>query len=152
MTNNEIFNLLFNGGNFVLPYLLKFTHISAGSVLLVNNNEDIVFNGETYHGASVTYTPPNNDGTSGSLTIDSVPGENNLFEFLENADENYRLDVVGTILQDGTIQTLKQYKHFYGSISVDEKGTIEFQLGSDDRLDMMFTPYKFDTDNNPGNA
>lgn len=152
MTDNEIFNLFFGGGNYSLPYLLKFTHSTAGTVRLVNNNEDVVYNDETYTGSNFTYTPPNNDGTSGSLSISSVPNENTLFEFLENADENYRLDVVGALLDDGSVQPLKQYVHMFGSISVDEKGTVEFQLSSDDRLDMTFTPYKFDTDNNRGNA
>lgn len=152
MTENEIFKLLFGGGNYSLPYLLKFTHQTAGTVCLVDNNEDIVFNGETYHGTSLTYTPPNNEGTNGTLSISSEPNDNTLFEFFENADQDYRLDVVGALLKDGTIQSIKQYRHFYGSISVDEKGTIDFQLGSDDRLDMTFTPYKFDTDNNRGNA
>lgn len=152
MTDNEIFNLLFGGGTYTLPYLLKFSHAELGTLRFVNNNEDINFNSETYKASSFEYTPPNNDGTSGSLSIESEPNENTLFEFLERTDENYRLDVVGSIMQDGTIQMIKQYKHFYGSISVDENGTIDFQLGSDDRPDMMFTPYKFDTDNNRGNA
>lgn len=152
MTDSQIFDLLFAGGKHTLPYLLKFSHPDLDAVCLVNNNEDIEFEGVTYQTATFSYTQPEYDGTGGSLNISSIPNENTLFEFLENADYRYRLDVVGSIELDGTVQKIKRYSHFYGSFGVDENGQIEFQLSNDDRLDMLFTPYKYDTDNNRGAA
>lgn len=152
MTDNEIFNYLYGGGTYSLPFLLKFSHDSAGKILLVNNNEDVTYNDETYSAADFEYTPPSNTGSGGSLSIYSQPNENELFEFIENADYKYRLDVVGVLENDGSVTPLKQYTHFFGSVSVDAKGKITFQLSGDDRLDMSFPPYTFDTDNNRGNA
>lgn len=152
MTDSQLFDLLFSGGKYTLPYLLKFSHPDLDSVCLVNNNESVTFENELYEVATFAYTPPSYDGTGGALNLSSIPNENSLFEFLENADYRYRLDVVGVITEDGTIQKIKQYEHLFGSFTVDDKGQIDFQLSNDDRLDMTFTPYKYDTDNNRGNA
>lgn len=151
MTDAQIFERLFNGGNYSLPYLIKFEHSDAGTIRLVNNNEDVTFNNEVYKASTFDYTPPSSDGTGGSLKISSLPGENELFEFVENADDNYSLLVVG-LLVENTPQAIRVYKHFHGVANVDEKGNIEFSLDSDDRLEMTFPPYVFDTDNNRGNA
>lgn len=152
MTEAEIFNALFGGGNFTLPFLLKFTHPTAGKVCLINDNKSLTFESNTYEPANFTYNPPDDTGSNANLEISSVPNENNLFEFIENSDYKYRLDVVGALLEDGTVQKIKLYSHFYGSVSADKTGKINFTLGADDRKDMTFTPYVFDTDNNPGNA
>lgn len=151
MTDAQIFEKLFNGGNYALPYLIKFEHETAGTIRLVNNNEDIEYNGEVYDASTFDYTPPGNDGTGGSLKISSLPGENELFEFIENADYKYKLTVTA-LLVEGVAQPIRAYSHFYGSVTIDEKGEIEFTLESDDRLNMTFPPYTFDTDNNRGNA
>lgn len=152
MTNTELYNLLFDGGKFSAPFLIKFSHHKLGSLCLVNNNEPIEFNDNVYQVATFKYLPPDSTGANATLSISSLPNENTLFEFIEETDDTYRLDIVGVIAKDGSVQKLKQYTHFYGSVSIDEKGNIDFQLGSDDRLDMTFTPYEYDTDNNRGNA
>lgn len=150
MNNNELFNLFSNGGTFTRPLLIKFSHVDLGEIYLTNNNEPIVYDEKTYEVSTFTYERPDNQGIGGTLSITST--DNQLFEFVEQADSRYRLDVVGCVLQDGTVQALKQYVHFFGSVEVDDNGNIEFSLGGDDRLDMTFTPYKYDTDNNRGNA
>ncbi len=152
MTDSEIFNSLFGGGNYTLPFMLKFSHPDLDSICVVNNNQSIEYNGEIYIASDFSYTQPENNGTGGTLNISSQPNENNLFEFVENADHRYRLDVVGALLENNTIQPIKTYKHFYGSVTADRTGRLNFQLGADDRKDMTFTPYIFDTDNNRGNA
>lgn len=148
MTSNEVFNKLFNGGKFTLPYLIKFTEGSK-VVRLVNDNQDVTFNGEKYSASTFEYTPPDNYGEGGSLEVTAI--DNDLFEFIENAT-NYTLDVVGVIAENGEVQRLRQYQHFYGSVSCSENMQLSFSLGRDDRLDMQFCPYKFDTDNNRANA
>lgn len=152
MTDDEIFNALYGGGNYTLPYLLKFSHEKLKTIYLVNNNEDVIFQGNTFLASDFEYTPPDVNGSGGTLSISSEPNENTLFEFIENADYKYRLDIVGALNLDGTVTPLKQYVHFFGTVTIDAKGKITLQLAGDDRLDMTFTPYKFDTDNNRGNA
>lgn len=150
MNDTQVFNNLFNGGSFTLPYLLKFTCDNLESILLVNDNKDFEYNGETYNASSFDYTPPDNQGSGATLTISGA--ENNLIPFIENADETYRLDVIGVISANGEVQKIKQYSHMLGTVSYTDSMEITFELGSDDRLNMTFPPYKFDTDMNRGNA
>lgn len=150
MNDNELFYNLFNGGRYSLPWLLKFSCVGLSSIHLVNNNESIVFNGVTYSAASFEYVEPDSEGAGASLNISAI--DNNLQEFIERADENIRLDVVGVIAKDSSIQAIKNYRHLYGSISYSEDRQLQFQLGKDDRLEMTFPPYKFDSDTNRGNT
>lgn len=150
MTDEEAFNRLLNGGVFSVPYLLKFSCVGCTDVCVVNNIDDVVYDGTTYKAASFEYLPPDNMGSGASLKINAF--DNNLIEFVENANENYRLDVIGIIAENGEVQPLKQYKHFYGTVSYNEKEELNFELGTDDRLEMTFPPYKFDTDTNRGNT
>lgn len=151
MTESQIFEKLFNGGNFALPYLIKFTHPNADPIRLVNNNENIVFEGETFNASSFDYSPPSPDGTGASLNISSLPGENDLFEFIETVDDKYKLEVIGLIVE-GEVQKIRAYRHFHGVATMEENGRISFTLEGDDRLNMTFPPYTYDTYNNRGNA
>lgn len=150
MTDAQIFNKLFSGGNFTLPYLIKFTHSSAGKICLINDNQSINYNNEVYKVCTFDYTKPDSKGSNASLNITSF--DNDVYEFIENADHNYKLEVIGLLVDAANVQPIGFYKHFHGTVSMTESGTIEFQLGSDDRKDMVFTPYTYDTDSNPGNA
>lgn len=152
MTESKIFERLFNGGRYALPYLIKIEHETVGTLRFTNDNVDIEFNGETYNASTFDYNPPNLDGTGATLNINSNPGDNTLFEFIENADQNYKITVIGVMVENGEVQPISNYTHFHGVASVNEKGAIEFNLDDDDRLDMTFPPYVFDTDNNRGNA
>lgn len=151
MTTAEIYNLLFNGGNYSKPYLIKLSHPDMASIRLVNNNENILFEDQVFKASTFQYIQPNNKGDSGSLEITSIDNEG-IFEFVENADYRYTLEVVGIIDKSGEIQKLKVFRHFYGSISMGEDWKLVFNLGKDDRLGMKFTPYVYDTAKNPGNA
>lgn len=150
MTQSQIYRLLFEGGNYAKQYLIKLSHPTAGVLRLVNNNEDVVYEEQTYKASSFDYTSPNLQGDSGSLSISIVDNEN-LFEWVDNADCRYSLEVTG-ILNGGDIQPLKSYKHFYGSVSLGDNNQLEFNLENDGRLNMTFNVYKYDTDLNRGNA
>lgn len=150
MTDAQIFNKLFSGGNFALPYLIKFTHATAGTICLINDNQAIEYNGEVYNVSTFDYTKPDGKGQNATLNITSF--ENGMLEFVENADHHYKLEVIGLLVDAVNVQPCGFYKHFHGSVSITENGTIEFQLGADDRKDMIFAPYKYDTESNPGNA
>ena len=147
---SHIFDKLFNGGRYALPYLVKFNHPTAGTYCFVNNNENVEYNDEEYIASSFDYTPPKNDGTGATLTITGV--DNELVEWIENSDSRISIEIVGVLIEDGSVFEIRQYRHFFGSVSYSDDMSLEFNLGSDDRLDMTFNPYVYDTDNNRGNA
>lgn len=150
MSTAELFNKLFNGGNFGLHYLIKFIHGDT-VIRLINDNKSVEFGGETYSISSFDYNPPDNTGNGGTLSI-TADDDNELMEFVENADASYVLEVVGVLTENNTVEELHIYRHMFGSVSCSENKTLEFELGSDDRLDLQFCPYTFDTDNNRANA
>lgn len=150
MTRNQIYNKLFSGGNYSKQYLIDLVHPTAGTLHYVNNNEDVVYNGITYTKANFSYTPPKQNGEGASLEISGIDNAQ-LFEWVEESDDNYELNVVG-ILNDEEVSPIHNYKHFHGTISVGEDNKIAFSLENDGRLDMVFTVYKYDTDSNRGNS
>lgn len=150
MNDYEIFDMLFNGGNYSMPYLVKFHCDGVGTIMLVNNNEAVKYANETYRPSTFDYTRPDNEGRGGKLTITGI--DNQLVEFVENANHRWFLQVVGVITKDGDVEPIGYWKHFHGNVKYGVEQKLEFDLEGDDRLDMMFCPYKFDTDNNRGNA
>lgn len=152
MTDAEIFHKLFTGGNYSLPYLIEFA-LNDGTETVyrfVNNNQNIIYDEKTFVASTFEYTQPDMTGQGASLTISGY--DNNLIEFVENATHKWSLTVVGVIADSGDIQPIKQFKHFFGSVSYADNMELDFELGSDDRLDMTFPPYTYDTENNLGNA
>lgn len=155
MTETEAFNKIFEGGAIALPFLIKFTHPTAGTLRFINNTESVTYDGELYTAASFKYTPPDANGESAELSIDGI--NTGLIEFVENADSDYSLSIVGILLEGQgdnvhSVQPIRCYRHFYGSVSYTESMQLDFKLGADNRLDMIFNPYTFDTDNNRANA
>ena len=150
MTRAQIFNLLFNGGNYAKQYLIKLSHPTARTLHFVNNNESVIYDEATYTPANDEYTEPDSQGSGASLEI-GIADNYQLVEWVENADDRYTLEVVG-ILNNGTVQEVRAFKHFYGSVSMSEDGKLSFSLEDDGRLQMVFTVYKYGTALNPGNA
>lgn len=150
MTRAQIFNLLFNGGNYTKQFLIKFSHPTAGVLRFINNNEAVVYEDATYTPANYEYTPPDSQGAGASLSI-GIADNYQIVEWVENADDRYTLEVIGE-LNNGTVQPIRAYKHFYGTVSMSDDGKLSFSLENDGRLDMVFTVYKYDTDLNRGNA
>lgn len=151
MTTQQIYKLLFEGGNYSKHYLIKLSHPTAGTLRFINNNEPIFFADEYYAPANFNYTRPNNKGDNGSLSITSINNEE-LFAFVENADYQYQMNVTGLLMKSGDVQKIKIYRHFYGHVSMGEDWELNFSLGKDDRLDMNLLAQKYDTNMNPGNA
>lgn len=150
MTSSQIFNLLFNGGNFTKQFLIKLTHPTAGTLRFVNNNESVSYDDATFAPANFDYTPPDSQGAGASLEI-GIADNYQIVEWAENADDRYSLEVVGA-LNNGEVQPIRAYKHFYGTVSMAEDGKLMFQLEDDGRLQMVFNVYKYDTDLNRGCA
>ena len=150
MTRAQIFYLLFNGGNYAKQYLIKFMHPTAGTLRFVNNNQTVTYNNESYTPANYDYTPPDSQGAGAALSI-GIADNYQIVEWVENADDRYTLEVIGE-LNNGEVQPIRAYKHFYGTVSMSDDGKLSFSLENDGRLDMVFTVYKYDTDLNRGNA
>lgn len=150
LTRAQIFNLLFSGGNYAKQYLLKLTHPVAGTLRYVNNNEAVNYGGASYSPANFSYTQPDSKGEGASLVI-SATDNYQIVEWLDKADERYTLEVVG-ILNNGQVQEIRSFRHFYGTVSMAEDNKLSFSLESDGRLNMVFNVYKYDTDLNRGNA
>ncbi|MCR4949289.1 MAG: hypothetical protein K6A15_09055 [Treponema sp.] len=146
----DIFNNLFSGGLYTLPYLIQFIHPTAGTLSFVNNTENITYDGVEFQACGFEYVMPDTKGQGASLRISGV--DSSLIEFIENADSRYKIVVAGVLAKNNTVQPLKIFTHMYGSVSFSEDQILEFQLERDDRLDMVFTPYIYDTDNNKGNS
>ena len=153
MTQNEVFNALQRGGAYSLPYLIKMYHPDYGSLYFVNNNEDVVYNNITYHASAFKYTPPQTAGgvlRNGTLEITAI--DNEVIDIIDNSDELFEITAVGVLNEDGNVTAIKLYKHQYGSATTTEEMKVVITFTNDDRLQMVFPPYIFDSDNNRGNA
>lgn len=153
MTTAEIYKALQYGGAFALPYLITLSHPDYGSLYFVSNNENVEYNGHTYIASGFKYTKPQTIGgvlKSGSLQITTI--ENAAIDIIDYSDELFTVDVVGVIDEAGDITPLKFYKHQYGTATTDESMNLIIQFTNDDRPQMTFPPYVFDTENNRGNA
>lgn len=153
MTQDEIFNALHRGGAFSLPYLIKMYHPDYGSLYYVNNNENVVYNGVTFLASTFNYTPPQTIGgvlKSGTLEITAI--DNNVIDIIDNSDELFEITAVGVLNGDGTVTAIQMYRHQYGSATTTEDMRVVISFTNDDRMDLTFPPYIFDSDNNRGNA
>lgn len=150
MDNSEVFNKLFYGGAFSMPLLVRFSRSGGESITFTNNNEDIAFEGVTYKAAMFEYTAGDELGKGASLRISAI--DNNLVEFVDTADDTFRLDIIAAIAEGGVVTPIRRASHFMGKVSWGDNMEMNFELESDDRLEMTFPPYKFDTDTNRGNV
>nr|DAM54544.1 MAG TPA: protein of unknown function (DUF1833) [Caudoviricetes sp.] len=153
MTQNEVFNALHRGGAFSLPYLIKMYHPTYGTLYFVNNNEDVIYNGNTYHASNFKYTRPQTIGgvlKNGILEITAI--DNEVIDIIEKSDELFEVTAVGVLDKAGSITAIKTFKHQYGTAVIDEQMKVVISFTNDDRLEMTFPPYVFDADNNRGNA
>lgn len=153
MTQDEVFNALQRGGAFTLPYLIKMYHPDYGALYFVNNNENVSYGGATYTASAFKYTAPKTVGgvlKNGTLEITAI--NNNVINIIEQSDELFTVTAVGVIDSDGEITPLKSFRHQYGTVVTDEKMKVVVTFTNDDRMEMQFPPYVFDSDNNRGYA
>lgn len=153
MTIDEVYRALYRGGAYSLPYLIKIQHPDYAPLYYVNNNEDIVYNGNTYKASAFKYTRPQTIGgvlRNGMLEISAIGNE--VIEIIENSDELFTVEATGVIDSYGQITPIKSFRHQYGTVSTDEKMKVSISFTNDDRLEMTFPPYVFDADNNRGNT
>lgn len=153
MSIDEIFNALFNGGSFSLPYLIKLFHPDYGALYYINDVDDLEYNGNLYKASSFKYTKPQTIGgvlKNGSLEITAI--DNNVIDIIEVSNELFTVSVIGAIDDNGAVTPMKFYKHQYCTVNTDEQMKIKITFTNDDRPDMVFPPDVFDNNNNIGNA
>ena len=153
MTQNELYKSLTTGGAFALPYLITVSQPGAGTLRFVNNNEDVVFDGYTYKASAFKYSRPYVVGgvlQNGVLEITAI--DSDILALIDNSTEQLEISAVGVLDENGTVTPFKSFRHQYGTVTTDESMRITISFTNDDRLDMKFPPYTFDSDNNAGNA
>lgn len=143
-------------GGYSLPFLIKLYDINNTEELyFINDVQDRVYETKTYKAATFEYFPGKDEtgfGGGGTLNIavtELDPELNKIIDLIET----YRvicLDVVGCLLEDGTINEIKSFTHDYGTIDWDGKSA-QFRFERDDRLDMTFPALVFSHYNNRGN-
>lgn len=150
MTELEIYNALFSGGRFSLPYLVEFSQPGAESICLVNALQDVEYNGKLYKHSTFDYKEPDIQGQGATLSV--TLAENDLIQFIDAADWQMKINIIGVINKDGEIEKINIFKHMFATVTWDSENKMELQLNTDDRMQMTFPPYVFDSDNNRGGA
>lgn len=151
MKKDEIYKNLQSGGAWELPYLIELEQPGFRVLRYVNNNEDVTWEGNRYIASSFKYSPPKQKGgalTNGSLEITALT---DVLDLVDVLDTLFRVSVVG-VIQDDEIQPIKIYHHQYGTVTYGSDMKVTINFTNDDRLNMVFPPYVFDTDNNRGNT
>lgn len=153
MTAQEFYEKLSHSGNYALKYLAKFTHESIGTLYLTNNNEAVVYGGNTYLPASFTYSRPQVVGGTlqgGELSVSLIG--NTLPELFQLGDYLMTVDMVGILLENGDVFPWRMFHHQYGTMNVNSSMELVISFSNDDRPTMVFPPNVFDAENNPGNS
>ena len=142
----NIYRQLAEGGGYNLPFLV---HLSspdnATHIYLINDNQDMTYNGHLYAASNFTYSP-NKTGDS-TLSIEIVEHDE-IIDLLEE-NEYFNVEVIG-IFNGEKVEAIGQYKHRYGE-GTWNGSKLEMKLNKDDRGSMTFPALIFNSYNNRGN-
>lgn len=142
-------------GAYSLPWLVRlYTPDETSEMLFINDTQGRVYGGKTYLASAFEYTPNTEEsgfdgggslnialsGTASDTTIDMIEGNRYL-----------KLNVIGVLLDDGTVSEVKTFAHQYGTVTWNRE-TVKFSFDKDDRLEMTFPALVFSHYNNRGNA
>lgn len=144
--NTTLYDKLTGSGGYSLPYLLDLFDADGNHIRLINDTHDKSLAGVIYHACAFEYSPQEN----GESTLKVEIIDNEIINLLEN-NYNFEAQIVGVLLEDGTVQEIKTYRHQYGNVTWDGKEAhITFE--EDDRFKMTFPSLIWTTYNNRGNA
>lgn len=152
MTDAQIYNRLYHGGAYALPFLIRIT-VDGTAYYYVNNNDDITYDGHIYKASAFEYIRPKSAGgymDGGQLNISAI--DNDIIALIDNSQNTLLVDVIGVLAENNTVTTLSVYHHKYCTATINADMTVNLAFEPDDRLNMVFPPYVFDKDNNRGNA
>ena len=154
--NANFEKLIQRNGTYSLPYLIAISDYDNTMCLrFINNNQDLVYDGNTYKAAGFKYTAsPNESGFcgGGTLEIAITPNtdENQIIDLIETY-RHIKLQVIGILLDSGEVSVLERYSCSYGKVKVTRtKATFSFE--KDNRLSMTFPALLWTGLNNRGNA
>lgn len=153
--NSTVSKLFSNNAGFSLPYLIHLYGTKNGKKSLemrfINDVKDCKYNGFVYEAEAFDYTPNASEyGMTGGGTLEISVIGNQIIDLVENYTD-ITFEAVGVLLDDGTIEELRFFKHHNGSVSVD-RASATFTFKRDERLDMSFPALIWNTQNNRGNA
>lgn len=144
-------------GGYSFPWLIKiYDKNNTEALYFINDTQDRIYETITYKASSFSFTPGRDESGFGGgdqleIAVSEMDAEQNK---IIDMIETYRvicLDVIGCLLEDGTISEVKTFSNSYGSVEWDGKKA-KFSFERDDRLDMTFPALVFSHYNNRGNA
>ena len=157
--NANFMRYCMRNGAYALNWLIKITGKTKGNtdveIFYVNNNEDVIYNAQTYKATAFDFTPnkcvQGFDG-GGKLEITARDSGGKINDILQtvNTSQNVSLEVIGVFNQNGEVTETKSFAMNYGSISI-SRDKISFTFEKDDRLQMTFPALIFSHYNNRGN-
>ena len=138
-----VFKELTEGGLFNLPFLLHIYDDST-DLYIINDNENLIYNGHTFEAASFDYTPSTNGGATLGCDIFDKP---ELLNYI-NRNRIFKCELIG-VYRGGEVVQLETYRHNYGDATWDGV-KFEIRLDGDDRSSMTFPALIYNSYNNRG--
>lgn len=143
---NNLYKRLTESGGYALPYLLHLFDGSGNHIRLINDNKDITYKNVLYSKSAFDFSADESGESSLKITV----VDNSIINMLEN-NYNFQAEIIGVLLEDGTVQEIKVYRHQYGTVSWDGLQA-EITFDPDDRFEMTFPALIWSTYNNRGNS
>lgn len=140
-----VFKELTEGGLFNLPFLLHI-YDNSTDLYIINDNENLIYNGHTFEAASFDYTPSTNGDASLACDIFDKP---ELLNYI-NRNRRFNCDLIG-VYRGGEVVQLETYRHQYGEATYDGV-KFEIKLNGDDRGNMTFPALIYNNYNNRGSV
>lgn len=139
-------------GAYNLPWLI-YLHDQANNIQMrfVNNTSNIVYDENTYQAGCFKYSSTAGEhGFSGGGTLEISVVGNSVIDLIETY-RAIKLEVIGTLCEDGTVTAIKTFSHHYGKVKV-SRTKASFTFEKDDRLTMTFPALVWNSFNNRGNS
>lgn len=142
----NVYKQLAEGGGYNLPFLVRLSNPeNTFNIFLINDNQDMVYNGLVYKASNFSYKP-NNSGDS-SFSVELVEHH----AIIDMLEDNYyfKVEVVG-IFNGEEVEPIGFFKHKFGEATWDGM-KLDMKLNKDDRGGMTFPALIFNSYNNRGN-
>ena len=151
--NNVFERMCRRSGGYSLPWLITLSNQST-TLRFINDVQSISYGGNTYSASTFSYVPePPENGLQGGGSLEIAAADandvNGIIALIQGAT-SISLDVVGVMLDDGTIDEVTSFSHAYGTVRLNGRKA-SFKFERDNRLGMSFPALIFSHYNNRGN-
>lgn len=140
-------------GGYSLPWLITLSN-GTSTLYYINDTANLTHGGHEYVASTFTYIPsPDENGLSGGGTLEIAAadaGTAGIIALIQSATA-LTFEVIGVLLDDGTVSEIKTFAHSYGTVRMNGRKA-SFSFERDDRLGMSFPAIVFSHYNNRGNA